>query len=64
MQFAITLTMLPTIPLSTTGHVIICKQEEMGLWWLRKSFRTCKGPHQTCAQQVSHQKIIFQEDGK
>lgn len=29
MQFAITLTTLPTIPLSTSGHMIICKEGEM-----------------------------------
>lgn len=56
MQFAITLTMLPTIPLSTSGHMIICKEEEKGLWLLCKSFRRCKGPHQTCAQQLSQPK--------
>lgn len=31
MQFAITLTTLPMIPLSTSGHMIICKEEEMGV---------------------------------
>lgn len=35
MQLAITLTMLPTIPLSTRGHMIICKQEGTGLQQLR-----------------------------
>lgn len=39
MQFAITLMMLPKSPLSTSGHMIICKEEEMGAMALSKKLQ-------------------------